>query len=614
MMRDHVLAAARQLCNSLGTQHSLLVARLLEQGEHEKVARLSLDPHDYRDLPVSSFRDDWLVTEYLSKYKGLVTGIDTERVALDSFAAAEKQCAEANSRLRDTDALLQSPWLRVILRAQRKIQCCIGTHPKWSKLLTGFRWGQGATSTLKSMDARLDTKLREEHISVTLQALPYLRAAMGVDLPWLRARGVVADGPVSLLRGDFQIVPGSRGMTVDKNAKTDRFIAAEPTGNMFLQLGVGGYIRRCLRRVGIDLDDQTINQGLARDALDLRLATVDLKAASDTICRELVWTLLPIEWAIALDKLRSHYLTLDDGETWLPLEKFSSMGNGFTFELESLIFWALTESLCEEQGHSVEYVSVYGDDIICPSAVVPALIELFAYVGFEVNTKKTHWTSEFRESCGKHYFRGQDVTPIYQKTKPTDEAECYTFANRLLYHAIDRGWFVGGHKALADRKLLKAYRCATKAVHELVDKPRLVPVLTRDRDLAGGLAVRDATLYNAVRVRVRSDGWIGVKALTFKPKRIRADGQALLAWILREADSHVREDTLYADDVVTQAYRFGMTVHECRKTPRNMSWLLSFGKLAAKRPGPEARLPSQGMLTLRGRGRWAVKTAWFPES
>ena len=93
------------------------------------------------------------------------------------------------------------------------------------------------------------------------------------------------------------------------------------------------------------------------------------------------------------------------------------MGNGFTFEMETLMFWALTKAVCLVLGlpSSIEDVSVYGDDIICPVEAVPLLKEVFDHVGLTFNAKKSHWVGPFRESCGGHYYDGREVTPFYVK-------------------------------------------------------------------------------------------------------------------------------------------------------------------------------------------------------
>jgi hypothetical protein len=71
--------------------------------------------------------------------------------------------------------------------------------------------------------------------------------------------------------------------TVPKNSTIDRSACKEPEVNMILQRALSKHIRESLKRVGIDLRDQGVNQRLARDALKLGLATVDLSAASDSI-------------------------------------------------------------------------------------------------------------------------------------------------------------------------------------------------------------------------------------------------------------------------------------------------------------------------------------------
>jgi hypothetical protein len=87
------------------------------------------------------------------------------------------------------------------------------------------------------------------------------------------------------------------------------------------------------------------------------------------------------------------------------------MGNGFTFPLESLLFWALTKACCSDD----EVVSIYGDDIICPTHRVPLIHRVLTACGFSLNLEKSYYTGEFRESCGTDYYRGIDIRPYYQK-------------------------------------------------------------------------------------------------------------------------------------------------------------------------------------------------------
>jgi len=568
----HVAYAFQRMCQAFNTPRSLAAYLLYTSGEHLQLARLEISANDYLDTDYDRFRNDYLITEYLSKFEGLDTGVDRSAVALQTWRQMEEKCGATNLRIRtlyDRDDI-PATTLDILLRAQQKIESCIGARVKWSAMLNRFRWGPGSTATLHSAAAGLDHKLCEEQISVTHEALPLLRAAMATDYAWLRARGLDPSGPTSLVNSEFRVVEGSRGVTVPKNAKTDRFIAAEPSGNVFLQLGFGAYFRQCLTRVGVDLNDQTVNQGLARDGLDLGLATVDLKSASDTITTAVVWLLLPYSWASALSRLRSPVMTLPDN-TRTYLEKFSSMGNGFTFELESLIFWALTEAVRDRMGIAGR-VSVYGDDIICPSECVPMLREILEWCGFELNSKKTHCTSVFRESCGKHYFGGKDVTPIYQK-KPTDtEEEFYRFHNRLLYHAIDRVGCTDPHLFADDAfrwvgDLARSYGGGGKR------RGFTIPLVSVDRRLDGGLCTDVRSLNHRVSGGFRR---VSTLARVFKPHERAVDHGVAFAFLHR------------FKPVVAEAFWWPGVIQE--------------------------PLPFKGTVTERLQGRWVVRRTYFPEA
>lgn len=99
--------------------------------------------------------------------------------------------------------------------------------------------------------------------------------------------------------------------TVPKSTEIDRVACKEPEINMLLQRCAGTYIRNRLKRVGIDLLDQTNNQSLARKAYSSGLATIDLSSASDSISKSLVMNLLPTDWWSLLDDIRVHYTDID---------------------------------------------------------------------------------------------------------------------------------------------------------------------------------------------------------------------------------------------------------------------------------------------------------------
>jgi len=228
----------------------------------------------------------------------------------------------------------------------------------------------------------------------------------------------------------INVVEHSRIEFVPKNFKIDRVIAVEPDWNIFFQKGVGKAIRRCLRKVGLDLNNGGVKHNhLARLAsLDASLATVDLSSASDSISTTLVRFLLPDDWFYVMNSIRTDRISIDG--TIHPLRKFSSMGNGFTFELETLVFYALAQASCIVNG-AAGTVSVFGDDIILPNDVVPSLSAVLETCGMVLNHAKSYSTGYFRESCGAHYFRGRDVKPYYLKKELSNDPEKFKCCNSL---------------------------------------------------------------------------------------------------------------------------------------------------------------------------------------
>jgi len=147
--------------------------------------------------------------------------------------------------------------------------------------------------------------------------------------------------------------------------------------------------------------------------------------------------MLPFEWYSLLDDLRCKEVLIPAAlhptgtDTIHIPEMFSSMGNGFTFELESLIFYAAARAVAWEFGVKGQ-ISVFGDDIICPIQMVEELFAYFSYLGFTPNEKKTHSSGEFRESCGEHFFRGLQVSPFYIRKKITSVHDLILHLNHLV--------------------------------------------------------------------------------------------------------------------------------------------------------------------------------------
>lgn len=231
---------------------------------------------------------------------------------------------------------------------------------------------------------------------------------------------------------------------VPKNKDEHRTIGIEMNGLMILQKVVGNLIRKKLRdKTPINLDSQQRNRHLARLAKTFGLATIDLANASNSISLELVRALLPADWFSVISDFRSsHGQCPSYNNSVVEYEMVSSMGNGFTFELESLIFYALAKAIAERNGlHPIEIkraIGVYGDDIIVPSSIAANLIEGMSLFGFTTNTEKSFLSGFFYESCGADYYDGFDVRPFLIRRQVSTTRDLFFVMNSLLYKAISQ--------------------------------------------------------------------------------------------------------------------------------------------------------------------------------
>jgi len=351
------------------------------------------------------------------KNVSLESDIDTKAVALEKFRAAEAHCKSINdgiSEIYSSDPIAGFSARNVISRLQCKIKSYLQDVPELADVQCSF--GPGATTTCrKRTSAKWKLSSQMACSRDSRNSLPEL-AALYPRLNWKS---------IKLGGGSLSFVP--------KNAKTARSIMTEPLVNAFVQRGIGSILKRRLLRKGCNLYDQTRNRDKARSAsISNDEATIDLSAASDNIAFSVVRLLLPYEWYHFLATWRTDMAILagnEHDEIFL-LHKFSSMGNGYTFELESCIFYACGQVACELAGVSPNRVGTYGDDIIVPSEATEILFSILSLLGFTVNQEKSFWQGPFRESCGGDYLLGTDVRPFYVKDTITD-ARLVAFSNQV---------------------------------------------------------------------------------------------------------------------------------------------------------------------------------------
>lgn len=335
------------------------------------------------------------------------------KAAASKFEESEVACRETNARLRSLIPKSTTPLgydFRVqVFAMQRYISNVLGEFHKFASGLPSLvRVTPGATAQSSRRDSlpQLKMKLGLYATASARSTVEALYAYFGFST--CRVKGCESNR--------IELVP--------KNWKTYRTIACEPEGNLPLQLAFDTYAKRKLKKFGIDLGDQSKNQIGAREgSVDGTLCTVDFASASDTISYQTVRLLFPDDWFTYLDGVRSSRFRgkLGTGE----YEKFSSMGNGSTFCIETLIFSAACHAVGSKR------FLVYGDDVLIEKERYPAFLALTAFLGFSINVSKTFIDGPFRESCGKDYFNGVDVTPVYIRGVDQRKASLCHLVNSL---------------------------------------------------------------------------------------------------------------------------------------------------------------------------------------
>ena len=278
-----------------------------------------------------------------------------------------------------------------------------------------------------------------------------------------------------LLKVNF-LEPGTelpvRVISVPKTMKTPRIIAIEPTAMQYAQQGILRLIQEGLKASRLNsfigLDDQEPNQLMAKEgSLNGNLATLDLSEASDRVSHEVVSRLLSRHrhFHDAVMDCRSEHALLPDGSV-LRLAKFASMGSALCFPMEAMVFLtAIFVGIEQSLGHRLTQkdinsflgrVRVFGDDIIVPVEHVRFVCRSLEYFGLKVNDRKSFWNGKFRESCGKEWYDGSDVSivrvrrPIPSTRKNVQEVlSAVSLRNQLFQAGLEKPM------AYLDRGLLR---------------------------------------------------------------------------------------------------------------------------------------------------------------
>lgn len=423
-MTHKTCMVASAVCSALGSPLAMTLKEKIESGKWDEVVSAKVHPRLYESS--WAYWLDAQACALLKKFPGLPTGIDTRAAALKEWQLCERRNYLTNRRLEPLfwrleyplDEDMDDPLLNVLRDFRREVARILGPL-KHREIEVRCKITNGTTFSNKGVvGSLLPSKLSKlpEATSQSVGVLSGLNHTL-----WIRAAtdSLWSTGPHQPCA--LPLVKGNRYATVPKTSVTDRSIAVEPAANLFLQKGIGESIRKRLQTYGQLLTDLTgslttskeIHMDLARRASkgEIDCATLDLSSASDTISYYLVRLLLPEDWFLLMDAARCPFTKVDG--KWWKLEKFSSMGNGFTFELETLIFLAILRVIAKSRGMSPSEVYAFGDDMIYPTQLHEDVVSCLTFLGLSPNVEKTFASGPFRESCGGDYFNGVDVRPIH---------------------------------------------------------------------------------------------------------------------------------------------------------------------------------------------------------
>lgn len=426
-MDNQVIRVLRSLALKVGTPRALQVLDLCERSEWVELQKLKCRPQDYSDS--ESYWKDCLVTDLFRKCD-LPTKVDREAAAVATFLSCEKENATTNSRLRrylPNHLFIEDGDMPVYDFISRWRKNVIGLMGNLPDTLTP-RFSGGATYADTGLYKTTPDKMSS---TPTVYSATHCLLPMWGECSW--ARSLVETRP---WQSRPKTVRGNIFFTVPKDGTKYRGCAKEASIAIVYQLDVGRLLKDRLRRIGIDLlRDQMKHREAARlGSISNEIATIDMSNASDTLARVLVQLLVREDWYELLTSLRATHTRVNG--RWHRLEKFSSMGNGFTFELETIIFATLARTVIADEGGDPDSVMCYGDDLIVPSCHYKSVVAGLRLFGFTPNPNKTFAEGPFRESCGGDFWDGSPVRAHYLEKLPDEPQHWISLANGLRRVAL----------------------------------------------------------------------------------------------------------------------------------------------------------------------------------
>jgi len=418
-----------------------------------------------------------LVSAFLKKYQD-AQNTTADQAALAKFHTANEQCGSWTLQLKDLrEEMLYSCFRKHVYQFLYKGSFNLEPvipDDHLAILAESDLVGPGASVGAHGYD--FYTKMYSSPLSCTKPFMYETYMRYVAKFPDMQEAELIRQ----LHYGPGTVVEGNRLSFVPKTYDCSRSICTEPSLNMMFQKGLGNILEKRLKQYfGIDLEcQQAKNRELARmGSITGEWVTIDLSSASDTIGMSMLRECLPKTGLIRLlEVYRSPTTTISNGPR-ISLNMVSTMGNGFTFPLQTMLFSCVVAACAEVLGYPsrdfqrphgghLGTFGVNGDDIVCRREIAHGVLDLLKLLGFTVNKTKSFIEGNFRESCGGDYYYGHPVRGVYCKTL-AEPSSRYSTINAL------NSWSAR-HRI-----------CLRQTVQLLVRTVRYLPVPPWEDDAAG---------------------------------------------------------------------------------------------------------------------------------
>lgn len=388
--------------------------------------------------PVALTKRGIQLEKFFKRYISLRDQAEPGRLELLDLQKTEAEFTRLNGIQEGFDHPLIKP---VLNTARQLLMDLLGPPPV--DLLAYGRYGKRANVGVSYKDSYLDVKMGKpitgsgEHLSLFVKnlrddtllrsAVMDARYARRADMELIHKFHVSAEGEITT-REEFDPTPCYRvtsllRQTVPKAWDSLRSIAPDTVSGSFITNAIGAYIEERLLLEGLDISRlQRIHGMLARQFSITRThVTADLRNASGSITVPLIDRMTDIEWNATLNigRVPRTSFRCIPGHTRHAFEgaaivtpTFADMGIGFTFPLQTAVFYCLLRAIEVHAGTKKGIISVYGDDLIYPKALHRYVSVIFPLIGLQINQDKTFVHEHFRESCGADYFFGTNVRPF----------------------------------------------------------------------------------------------------------------------------------------------------------------------------------------------------------